>query len=214
MYALANGGTNSGDVSQMLDIKQTTASKYLGKLKKLGYIKYVTPITNPNGKNGKFVINSPYYHFWFRFLYKNLYVYHNESKAQYDMEDNQDAFIIENYFSEYCKFWIERNLLVKDITWGEWWDTEYRLDIVGVCEDKKNIYIGKYFDKTVIYKDYEKMRAAANKLEMYNKYNKIYIMFSFEDFDDELSNLSNQNIYLEKLNIDTTDNQFIFQKRL
>lgn len=215
MYALANGCCNSGDIANKINIKQTTVSKYLGELKRLGYIKYITPITNPKSNNGRFVINSPYYHFWFRFLYKNLYVCNDKSKAESDIKDNHETFIKENYIGEYCKYWIRKNLSTDNIIWNEWRNVEYQFDMLGVCEDKKSIYLVKYFDKTVNYKDYEKMKTAASELEIYDKYQKIYTIFSFKGFDDEIRNLSksDKNIRTEKVDLGTTNAHYMINVR-
>lgn len=94
MYALANGCHNSGDVAEFLDVKQTTISKYLKELEIFGYIGYTTPIDTLKNRRRKYIIKSPYYHFWFRFIYKNLYVLHNKSKVIKDLRTNYIYFAL------------------------------------------------------------------------------------------------------------------------
>lgn len=202
MYALANGCHNSGDVAEFLDIKQTTVSKYLKELEKLGYIGYATPIDTFKNKRGKCIIKSPYYHFWFRFIYQNLYVCHNQSKVLNDLKANVLEFIIENYLCEYCQF-----LIKKDITYGTWRNSRYKIDVIGICKTDKVIYIAKYFtDSIVNKKDYGLIKQITSaQLESFNDYTFKYYLFSSKDFDEELKDWSNsnENLILKYINLET-----------
>lgn len=197
MYALANECRNSGNISKFLGMKQTTVSKYLSQLQSYGFIEYVTSLDAPEkSKSGKYKIISPYHHFWFRFMYEDMYTYGNIEKLNFNLNSNLRAYLIENHLIVYMKHIIDKRFQSQNISYKEWWNDDNHIDIVGVCNAKKTLYIGQYYCNHVHWDEYNELVSLSGKIKGYEKWKKVYIIFSSAGFDDELKAVSDANKHI------------------
>ncbi|MCX9081130.1 MAG: hypothetical protein OIN83_02915 [Candidatus Methanoperedens sp.] len=70
MKYLSLGYNTNGELSTVTGLEKGNLSKYLSVLEETHIVKYVLPLGQR--KRGIYVLNDPFFNFWFRFVYPNL----------------------------------------------------------------------------------------------------------------------------------------------
>ena len=211
MHALANGGTNSADISVITGVKSGTLSKYLGQLRNDGYIDYITPLGG--GKRGKFVIVRPYYHFWFRFIYKNVYKERNIDLAKQAIRENIDTYLKETVLSKYLMRLLCTHMTGTNMTTGEWWNDDIHIDAICIDSTNQILYISKFYNRIVNSDDYHMLQSFIRKIKEYKNWNYKYYLYSSQGFDDTLKNIKQQNLFIEDIILKPIYNPMVLKAR-
>lgn len=208
---IAAGNHKLGKIAGVMEVNQSSLTKYLKTLIELDLVERIVPITESNpekSKKGLYYIKDNFVEFWFKFIYPNRsyieigntdYVM---SKIKQNFIDNHVAFIFEDICKEYMltlggqeyfNFHIEKL--------GKWWDGNNEIDIVGLNDESKDILFGecKYWDSKV---DIDVLNALIDKAESVSWNNKNrkehFAIFSKVGFTDRLIKIASNryNVYL------------------
>ncbi len=155
LHAISAGKTTKKEMSDFVHVEESSLSPYLSDLKELlGAIEYAIPATEHEGsKKGRYVLTDSFFHFWFRFIYRNLSAYESgDYKALAAKIEEQIESFFGMEFERFCKELLsEHNLAgklpIKFNKIGRW-QGHYRdatgrkdleIDLVAINEDTKEI---------------------------------------------------------------------------
>ncbi|MBQ9277264.1 MAG: ATP-binding protein [Lachnospiraceae bacterium] len=177
LKTIAAGNHKLSSIATVMNVKQTSLSKYLNVLINLDLIERQVPITEENpekSKKGLYYIKDNFIKFWFQFIYANRglleagkeqYV---EDKIKKNFIDNHVSFVYEDICRE--KTW---NLISDKISFnrvGRWWDKNTEIDIVAYDSNGKDIVFGecKYTDKPKDIDIYYELKKKCSKVNWHN----------------------------------------------
>ncbi len=197
--SIAAGNHKLGNISNDLEIKQTSLTKYLKTLIDLDILKREVPITERNpekSKMGLYKIQDNYLNFWFKFVYpekakleicKTKYVM---DKIKQNFIDNHVSYIYEDIcISEMWSLYEKLNFN----TIGRWWNNKEEVDIVAFDSTGDDIIFGecKYRVEKM---DVDVFFSLLNKKEQVIWKNETrrekFILFSISGFTDRLRELA------------------------
>lgn len=151
--AIASGKTRLSEISTTVGLESGLISKYLSNLIALGIVKRETPITVPTGKRSIYLIDDPFFRFWFTFVSKNM-----SSILSGRIEDNYTA-VVENRLPDYmglifekmCRDYIyyyadDLPFLLGEV--GQWWGNDPKtrkqaqIDVVAASVESDSCIVG------------------------------------------------------------------------
>lgn len=206
LRAISLGNRKLSQIASILEIKQTSISKYLQTLINLDILEREVPITEQNperSKKGLYKIKDNFLKFWFSFVYPNnsyLEMEHSDfvlNKIKKTLIDNHVSFVYEDVCIDYIrnKFSVENpwNIYLDKI--GRWWDGNNEIDVVAYDSDGNDIVFCEckfWKDKVgcnILYELEEKAKYVNWKNDKRNNY---YIIFSINGHTDELIALAKE----------------------
>ncbi|HPZ07061.1 MAG TPA: ATP-binding protein [Candidatus Eremiobacteraeota bacterium] len=208
LKAIASGKTRLNEISQETGLEDRhKVNKYLTVLRELNIIKREVPVTEEKpdrSRKGIYLLEDPFFRFWFRFVYPNL-SYLEEDEIDYVWEKKINPYLNDFtgfIFEDICRQkLIELNkidmLPFKAEKIGRWWDGKEEIDIMATGEKGEYLFCEcKWSVKHVGVSVYEKLQEKSNRISENRK--KYLCFFSRSGFSDELKKLSRDmgNIYL------------------
>ncbi len=149
LFCLSIGKTKLNEISDVMQLPNTTVSKYLSVLiKKYKLTEKRTSKGKKNSRDSRYYLKDLFLQFWFRYVYKNF--------TQIELGETEDVFNdFESTFAIYQGIIFEklaRRLLLKNILSSRliaykpkaienYWDKSCEFDIYS--EDKQNLLIGE-----------------------------------------------------------------------
>ena len=137
---LSLGYNTNGELSTVTGLEKGNLSKYLSVLEETHIVKYVLPLGQR--RRGIYVLNDPFFNFWFRFVYPNL------SDLEIGLIDDVFSRISKDLNAYYGLFFeklIFEEMKLKRIppfNFNEirkWWHKEREIDIVALNDDTNEI---------------------------------------------------------------------------
>ena len=209
LKTIAAGNRKLSKIATVMNVKQTSLSKYLSVLSELDLIEREVPITEENpekSKKGLYFIKDNFIKFWFRFIYPYKGM----------LENNQDEFVLDkirNYFIDNHVAYVYEDIC-RQAMWkwngkgisfnrvGRWWGkSDVEIDIVSYDSMGLDIVFGecKYSvnpkGMEVLWGLQEKADAVDWKKKERKEY---YILFSRAGFTKELKKYAEgcENVWL------------------
>ncbi|MCH5256130.1 MAG: ATP-binding protein [Lachnospiraceae bacterium] len=204
LKTIAAGNHKLSKIATVMNVKQTSLSKYLKILSELDIIEREVPVTEENpekSKKGLYFIKDNFIKFWFQFIYPNKGILENDqdefvlSKIRNHLIENHISYVYENVCRQ--EMW---KLNGKRFTFnrvGRWWGTsDVEIDIVAYDSVGRDIAFGecKYSANP---KGIEVLRNLQDK-SYYVNWNKnsrdeYYVLFSRSGFTKELEKYASIN---------------------
>ena len=204
--AIAGGASHSNEISTKVGLASGICSKYLRVLTELGILKKETPITEKAGKKTIYTIADPFFHFWYRFIPRNMSLI-NTGRIQQAYEKTVRPYLSDymgHIFESICIEYLlryEKNLpfLLREA--GQWWGTDpasrnqVQIDIVGLPLDGNsgNAYLVgscKYKNEKIGVDEFELLKSYASVFRKNGNFT--YIIFSKSGFTQNLLELEKQ----------------------
>lgn len=168
----------------------------------LSLVEKSVPVTEKNpskSKKGLYYIEDNFIEFWFRFVYPY--------KSELEMENTQYVLdkIKNNFIDNHVSFVYEdicRAQLVNESgklgfiisKIGSYWDSKVEIDVVAIDNDNKKLIIGecKYLNNPMKDSVFYNLVEKADRIKSYDGYEKVYVLFSLNGFEDRITNLSKE----------------------
>ncbi|MBS7655446.1 ATP-binding protein [Candidatus Bathyarchaeota archaeon] len=138
---LSLGYNSQGELSSVTGIEKGNLSKYLSVLEETHLIEYILPFGQK--KRGIYVLNDPFFNFWFRFVYPNL------SDLEVGLVDEVFSRIepqLNAYYGMMFEQLVMELIKSKEIKipfsfdWvGKWWYKDKEIDILALNRETKDI---------------------------------------------------------------------------
>jgi len=150
LKVIAAGNHKLGNISAVLNVKQSGLSKYLATLCDLDILERQVPITEENpekSKKGLYFIKDNFIRFWFQFVfpYRDLLEMGQEEfvlqKLKQSFIPNHVSFVYEDICRE--KIWELNGNGVMFNRVGRWWDKDTEIDIVAYDSMGEDIVFGE-----------------------------------------------------------------------
>ncbi len=205
LYAIASGRHTRGEISSLLDIKQTSVQPYLYALMDvLNMVRYEKPIdikADRPQKRGRYVLNSNYLAFWFNFAHKNA---DQLELGNYDglreaAKSSAEA-IVPYRFEDISRYVINKlsqeGKLPRFTRIGKWWGRnpnkgqaldEEEIDIVALNYETKAALFAdcKWTNRQAGIDIYDNLRRKVETMQWHGKLKKIsYVLFSKAGFTE------------------------------
>ncbi|HIE31817.1 MAG TPA: ATP-binding protein [Methanosarcinales archaeon] len=150
LTAIALGKTTKSEISDFVDVKATSLSRYMDDLMNtIGVVKREVPVTEPKpwrSKKGRYLLNDNFNTFWFRFIFRNM-SHHEIGDFEYIREKIRqgfDSFVGRN-FEGICREFLadlnrQRQLPFRFDRIGSWWNRKGdEIDIVALNSETVEI---------------------------------------------------------------------------
>ena len=198
---IAAGASKLSEMSEKLNVKQTGLTNYLKTLIEIEILRREVPITETNPEKSKksiYKINDNFIRFWFRFIYPNrdqIEMGNTEyvlNLIKRNFVDNHVSYVYEDVCREMMI--CDKKIHVDKV--GKWWDKEDEIDVVGIDNDSKILYVGecKFTNKKVGMQVLYDLKRKAEKIKEYSDYKKVYCLFSINGYEKELLKGRNNDI--------------------
>jgi len=143
IHSLSEGGKKFNEISTIADISMGKLTKYLNVLKRVKIIKKIVPVTEnkERTRNTQYVLMDNYIKFWFKFIYPSrAFIELDETDLLISKLKKDLSSFVGLSFEEICSQFLIQNKTIKLTNIGKWWHNEEEIDIVGLNDDKKEIY--------------------------------------------------------------------------
>ena len=144
MHALSEDSKKFNEISTQTGISTGKLPKYLNILERVKIVEKITPITEKKERirSTQYLLSDNFIKFWFKFVYPNrsLIELDEISLLIKKIKKELDTYVGET-FEEMCKQFL---ILKKPIIFtkiGKWWYKDKEIDIVGLNEDKREMYL-------------------------------------------------------------------------
>ena len=197
---IANGNNTMSQITNMMDVRPYEISAYLDKLISMNIIKKEYPLYNNKRNNGRYIMNGNYFKFYFRFIFENQEYINNSQENIIKNLINRDldeyvSRIFKDVCIEFLKLYSDKIINSHIVEIGSWWSKyqgtkieQEEIDIVG--KDSLN----RYIFSDVICDNSSSGIIALEKLKrkasIFHLDNKLYLLFSLSDFDEDLIKIS------------------------
>lgn len=211
--AIAAGNQKLSKIAGVLELKQTSLTKYLKTLIDLDILERKVPITEENpskSKRGHYKIKDNFILFWFKFIYPNLsFIESGNSelamkKIKSNLIDRHISYVYEDVcIEEMWKLNAEDKWNFTFDKVGRWWNRNTEIDIAAYDSTGNDIIFGecKYWGGKVGINVLTSLEEKARLVEWKrNNRHEHFILFSINGFTDELVELAK-----------TRDNIFLWQ---
>lgn len=203
--AIAAGNTRLSAISNVLEIKATSLTKYLKTLIDLDILEREVPVTEDNpekSKKGSYKIKDNYLRFWFAFVYPNMsFIESGHSsivmdKIRRSLVKNHIAFVYEDVCRE--KMWdlnAEGVWPFHFLKLGRYWDSKTEIDIAALDSEGKNLILGecKYWQESVDVRVLRDLEKKTDSVPWERDERKVwYVLFSSSGFTEELQRLAKE----------------------
>jgi len=204
LRAISMGNRKLSQISAILEVKQTSITKYLHTLINLDILEREVPITEDypeKSKRGLYKLKDNFLCFWFHFVYPNVgYLETNHenfvlNRIKQSFIENHVSYVYEDICKEYIKYHLALNnpwnIQLSKV--GRWWDTNHEIDIIAYdpfgndmvfCECK---FWENKVGCNILYDLEEKSKYVNWKKENRKSY---YIILSINGFSDDLIAMS------------------------
>lgn len=190
LQLISEGKTKRSEIMSILkDVKEIGGYLNVMEDKNLKLILKHKPFNQESSRNLKYVIDDPFYQFWFRFIYKNI------SAVESANFDYLRKIILRDWplyrgvmFEKFVRTALKESTLFNRI--GSYWDRKglNEIDVAAVNDDKKYILLGEC--------KLNKAKASRNQLiaksaeleRGFATYQKIYKLFYPEMIDEIIEN--------------------------
>ena len=202
--AIAAGNHKLSAIASVLEVKQTSLTRYLRTLINLDIIERELPITEDypeKSKRGLYRVKDNFIEFWFKFVYpeRGAIERGHTEQAMRRIRDGLNSRHVSYVYERTCRdrLWqlaSEGALPVRFDRVGRWWDNKHEIDIVAVdskgndimfCECK---YTNEPMDTDIFYALREKVNAVQWKPVQRTEH---YALFSINGFTPQLHDLAN-----------------------
>ncbi len=201
--AIAADNQKLSKIAGVLELKQTSLTKYLKTLIDLDILEREIPITEENpekSKRGLYKIKDNFILFWFKFVYPNLSFIESGNKElalnkiRANFIDRHVSYVYEDICIEALwKMNAEENW---DFTFdkaGRWWNNDTEIDIVAIDSTGNSIIFGecKYWDHKVGVNVLTELEEKAKRVDWkLGRRKEYYILFSSNGFTEEMNGLA------------------------
>ncbi|MBQ6843763.1 MAG: ATP-binding protein [Agathobacter sp.] len=210
LKVIAAGNHKLGNISTVLNIKQSGLSKYLSTLCDLDILERQVPITEENpekSKKGLYFIKDNFIRFWFKFVFPYRDILESKQdefviqKLKQSFIDSHVSYVYEDICRE--KIWELNGKPMMFNRVGRWWNKDTEIDIVAYDSMGNDILFGecKYSEKPKGIEVLSDLRQKSHEVIWKNDTRKEYfVIFSKSGFTKELENRANEsdNIILEQ----------------
>lgn len=150
LKVIASGNHKLGNISTVLNIKQSGLSKYLATLCDLDILERQVPITEENpekSKKGLYFIKDNFIRFWFQFVfpYRDMLETGQEEfvvqKLKKSFVENHVSYVYEDICRERVWDLNGKGMMFNRV--GRWWDKENEVDIVAYDSMGEDILFGE-----------------------------------------------------------------------
>jgi hypothetical protein len=209
LKTIAAGNHKLGKIATVMEMPQTSLTKYLKVLSELDIVERQVPVTEENpekSKKGLYDIKDNFLKFWFRFIYPYREML-EAGQEEYVMEKIKTSFIdnhVSYIYEDICrsKVWCLNGQGLEFNRVGRWWDnSDVEIDMVAYNSTGKDILFGecKY---SVNPKGIEVLRSLQTKAGAVtwnrDSRNEQYVLFSRSGYTEELLEYAqnNKNVWL------------------
>lgn len=209
LKTIAAGNHKLSKIATVMNVKQTSLSKYISVLSELDLIEREVPITEENpekSKKGLYFIKDNFIKFWFQFIYPYKGMLENNQdefvldKIRNHFIDNHVAYVYEDICRQVMWKWNGKGVSFNRV--GRWWGkSDVEIDIVAYDSMGQDIVFGecKY---SINPKGMEVLWGLQEKADAVNWKKKerkaYYILFSRSGFTKELEKYAEgcENVWL------------------
>lgn len=199
LKAVAGGATRISEIASRAGIPVTAASRYLGTLRELGFIRRDVPFTEAHpekSKKGLYVIGDPFIAFWCRFILPHqslIQAGQGETVWREFIEPFLDTWL-GTAFEQICRLFVLHRWSeiheAAPLRVGRLWSGKMDLDITAELSDKgkRGILIGecKWWKGPVGLNVLQALRDKAHLLPSEWQHNISSVIFSLSGFTDDL----------------------------
>ena len=205
------GNHKMGAISAVMEVRQTSLTKYLRTLIDLDILERQVPITEENPekcKRGLYRIKDNFIDFWFKFVYPQRSLIEIGQMGQ-AVQKIREGFIsrhVSGVYEDVCRqrlwqFAAEGALPCSFNKAGRWWDNRLEIDIVALDSSGKDIifgeckYVSEPMDIDVYYRLLEKKKAVLWNQAARHEY---FVFFSINGYTGRMNDLAaeKENIFL------------------
>ena len=196
---LALGYNTHGKLSPATGIEKGNLSKYLAVLEETKIIRYVLPLGQR--KRGIYIIEEPFFNFWFRFVYPNV------SDLEIGLVEEVFSRIspqLNYYYGIMFEYIIlgmlktgEINLPFNFNWFGKWWHKDKEIDIVALNEKTKEILFAecKWQSKVNAKKICKELAEKAQHVQWHNEERKEYFAIFAKSFKEKINEFEGKKVY-------------------
>ena len=145
LEAMAGGNTTVTEIANEIGRDAKGISRYLTNLGRLEVVDRLVPVTEPNRKQGIYVITDQFFTFWFRFVYPNRSDLErgNPTPVARSVEAGLDEHT-SRAFEDVCRQAVRHPAFpVPTSRVGTWWYGEDEVDVVGIDDGEDGLVLGE-----------------------------------------------------------------------
>ncbi|QUH28415.1 ATP-binding protein [Vallitalea guaymasensis] len=201
IQTIADNNHKLSKIASALEVPATKLTPYIKTLMDLSLVEKRIPVTEKNpskSKKGLYYIEDNFIEFWFRFVYPYKSELEMENiqyvvdKIKNNLIDNHVSFVYEDICREqFVNQSSELGFIISKI--GSYWDSKVEIDIVAIDNDNKKLIVGecKYLNKPMKDSVFYNLIEKADSIKGYDDYDKVYVLFSLNGFEDRIMNINN-----------------------
>lgn len=190
LQLISEGKTKRSEIMSILkEIKEIGGYLSVLENNNLKLIIKLKPFNQKRSRNIRYLIDDPFYQFWFRFIYKNI------SAVEALNFDYLKKIILRDWsiyrgvmFEKFIKEALKESLLFNRI--GSYWDKNglNEIDVVAINDDKKYILVGECKLNKAKGKINQLISTSAELERGFESYQKFYKLFYPEMIDELIEN--------------------------
>jgi len=196
---LSLGYNSQGKLCSATGIEKGNLSKYLSVLEETHIVRHILPLGQR--KRGIYVINDPFFNFWFRFVYPNM------SDLEMGLVNDVYSRIssqLDTYFGHLFEELIFEQIKQKIIHFGlnltevrKWWHKDKEIDIVALNEKTKEILFVecKWKDNVNAEKIMKNLIEKSNYVKWNNNERKDYYAIFAKSFRKKINEFEGKKVY-------------------
>ncbi|WP_304944109.1 ATP-binding protein [Vallitalea guaymasensis] len=200
IQTIADNNHKLSKIASALEVPATKLTPYIKTLMDLSLVEKRVPVTEKNpskSKKGLYYIEDNFIEFWFRFVYPYKSQLEMENiqyvvdKIKNNLIDNHVSFVYEDICREqFVNQSSELGFIISKI--GSYWDSKVEIDIVAIDNDNKKLIVGecKYLNKPMKDSVFYNLIEKADSIKGYDDYDKVYVLFSLNGFEDRIMNIN------------------------
>ncbi|WP_113672053.1 ATP-binding protein [Vallitalea guaymasensis] len=200
IQTIADNNHKLSKIASALEVPSTKLTPYIKTLMDLSLVEKRVPVTEKNpskSKKGLYYIEDNFIEFWFRFVYPYKSELEMENiqyvvdKIKNNLIDNHVSFVYEDICREqFVNQSSELGFIISKI--GSYWDSKVEIDIVAIDNDNKKLIVGecKYLNKPMKDSVFYNLIEKADSIKGYDDYDKVYVLFSLNGFEDRIMNIN------------------------
>lgn len=200
IQTIADNNHKLSKIASALEVPSTKLTPYIKTLMDLSLVEKRVPVTERNpskSKKGLYYIEDNFIEFWFRFVYPYKSQLEMENiqyvvdKIKNNLIDNHVSFVYEDICREqFVNQSSELGFIISKI--GSYWDSKVEIDIVAIDNDNKKLIVGecKYLNKPMKDSVFYNLIEKADSIKGYDDYDKVYVLFSLNGFEDRIININ------------------------
>ncbi|WP_273325284.1 ATP-binding protein [Vallitalea guaymasensis] len=200
IQTIADNNHKLSKIASALEVPATKLTPYIKTLMDLSLVEKRVPVTEKNpskSKKGLYYIEDNFIEFWLRFVYPYKSELEMENtqyvldKIKNNLIDNHVSFVYEDICREqFVNQSSDLGFIISKI--GSYWDSKVEIDIVAIDNDNKKLIVGecKYLNKPMKDSVFYNLIEKADSIKGYDDYDKVYVLFSLNGFEDRIININ------------------------